>query len=100
MLVKNCYIVTKFSGGSAWIEVANWKAIIVDSDGPRGICGKESKLSGFHRWFSVCGQKARTHSIMFNWDRGSSVGIATGYGLDGPGIESRGKSRGSGNGKL
>jgi len=27
------------------------------------------------------------------WDRDSSVGIATGYGLDGPGIESRCRAR-------
>jgi hypothetical protein len=45
-------------------------------------------------------EKRHVHNIVFHWDRDTSVGIATGYGLDCPGIESRGKSRGGGNGEV
>ena len=33
MLVKNCCVVTKYTGHSAWTRVTKWKTIIMDRDG-------------------------------------------------------------------
>jgi len=63
----------------------------VGRDGLRGTCGKELNrqifIVGYHQF--VERETALIPSTVFKWGRDSSVGIATRYGLDGPGGDSR-----------
>jgi hypothetical protein len=48
-----------------------------------------NSLNKFHSWFKLLTTKIKLYHIQIFEGPGSSVGIATDYGLDGPGIESR-----------
>ena len=88
-----CLWKTAASLPRAWTEVAKWKAIIVGRDGLRGTRGKELKPLDINRRLSVCRERERERALspstVFKWGRDSAVGIATCYGLQGSGIESR-----------
>jgi len=73
MPVKNCCIITKFSGQRAWTSIAKWMTTIMIRDGPEVSVERRHSTIRYYDWLSaVCGETAPACSTCSTMYRAST----------------------------